>query len=213
MGRAAGRLIRPRGRGRCRSISRRRWRPSRCMRPACRPRPARRRSPIVAVPKSGLHMRERLDEALETRARAVSLSAHHQPCRQPDNPRGVAARLRPFRRRPHAGDARRRTSERPFRWMGDLDGAPVRNLDGAEIIRGAGAGPYGAGALTGVIALDGSVRRARSLRPRRFRGRAGYDRVGGYGALGAEPIDLMVSAVRRARSRLDPGDPRPRRGG
>jgi outer membrane receptor protein involved in Fe transport len=31
---------------------------------------------------------------------------------------------------------------------------PAEDLDSAEIVRGAGAGPYGAGALTGVIALD-----------------------------------------------------------
>jgi outer membrane receptor protein involved in Fe transport len=31
---------------------------------------------------------------------------------------------------------------------------PAEDMGGAEIVRGAGAGPYGAGALTGVIALD-----------------------------------------------------------
>ena len=31
---------------------------------------------------------------------------------------------------------------------------PAEDMSGAEVVRGAGAGPYGAGALTGVIALD-----------------------------------------------------------
>ena len=34
-------------------------------------------------------------------------------------------------------------------------GLPPETIDGAEIVRGAGSGPYGAGALTGVVALDG----------------------------------------------------------
>jgi len=34
-------------------------------------------------------------------------------------------------------------------------GLPPETLAGAEIVRGAGAGPYGAGALTGVVALEG----------------------------------------------------------
>src|SRR6202000_2477152 len=31
---------------------------------------------------------------------------------------------------------------------------PGEDIGGAQVVRGAGAGPYGAGALTGVIALD-----------------------------------------------------------
>jgi vitamin B12 transporter len=34
-------------------------------------------------------------------------------------------------------------------------GLPPETIDGANIVRGAGAGPYGAGALTGVVALEG----------------------------------------------------------
>jgi len=34
-------------------------------------------------------------------------------------------------------------------------GLPPETIDGINIVRGAGAGPYGAGALTGVVALDG----------------------------------------------------------
>ena len=33
-------------------------------------------------------------------------------------------------------------------------GLPPEDLGGATVVRGAGAGPYGAGALTGVVALD-----------------------------------------------------------
>jgi outer membrane receptor protein involved in Fe transport len=33
-------------------------------------------------------------------------------------------------------------------------GLPSEGIEGATIVRGAGAGPYGAGALTGVVALQ-----------------------------------------------------------
>src|ERR1700744_5106154 len=42
----------------------------------------------------------------------------------------------------------------PFGNWGIWTALPAEDLRGAEIVRGAGSGPYGAGALTGVIALD-----------------------------------------------------------
>src|SRR5471032_1206556 len=96
----------------------------------------------------------RLDQALETAPgvslfrRTTSLSAN--PTTQGVSMRGIAGS--------GAGRA-----------LVTLDGAPVNDpfggwviwtalpsegLEGATIVRGAGAGPYGAGALTGVIALQ-----------------------------------------------------------
>jgi outer membrane receptor protein involved in Fe transport len=70
---------------------------------------------------------------------------------------------------------------------------PAESLDGVSIVRGAGAGPYGAGALTGVVALDemsrpGAINAEASLAQRGgLRGAAALDQqVGG--------ADLMLSA-------------------
>jgi vitamin B12 transporter len=43
----------------------------------------------------------------------------------------------------------------PFGGWVIWSGLAPETIDGASVVRGAGAGPYGAGALTGVIALDG----------------------------------------------------------
>src|SRR5258707_12677628 len=42
----------------------------------------------------------------------------------------------------------------PFGGWGIWSALPPEDISGAQIVRGAAAGPYGAGALTGVIALD-----------------------------------------------------------
>lgn len=71
---------------------------------------------------------------------------------------------------------------------------PPEDLSGAEIVRGAGAGPYGAGALTGVIALDegsgGLTADASggSLGQRRVAAAGGtqWGKVSLYGSTGAE---------------------------
>ena len=136
-------------------------------------------------------MRERLDEALENTPglylfrRTTSLAA---------NPTTQGVSLRAF-----APSGAGRT-------LVTLDGVPQNDPFGGWVTwtalrprawtarRSSAAlarGPT-AGALTGVIALDEA-----SAAPDRYdldvsEGEHGYDRVGGYGALGAGPIDLMV---------------------
>jgi outer membrane receptor protein involved in Fe transport len=58
---------------------------------------------------------------------------------------------------------------------------PPESLDGLDIIRGAGAGPYGAGALTGIIAL-------------RERGGSGGVLVAGLSSRGGERVAASASA-------------------
>src|SRR3954462_7400581 len=108
----------------------------------------------VQIGQAELKQTPRLDQALESTPgvslfrRTTSLSAH--PTTQGVSLRAIAGS--------GAGRA-----------LVTLDGAPVNDpfggwviwtalpsegLDGATIVRGAGAGPYGAGALTGVIALQ-----------------------------------------------------------
>lgn len=86
---------------------------------------------------------------------------------------------------------------------------PSEDIAGAEIVRGAGAGPYGAGALTGVIALDeqsgdgiaaadasyGSENTQRAA----FAGGVGSDRVHFFGSASYESSDgwIPVSPAQR----------------
>ncbi|MEI9886195.1 MAG: TonB-dependent receptor [Rhizomicrobium sp.] len=70
---------------------------------------------------------------------------------------------------------------------------PNEDIGGAEIVRGAGAGPYGAGALTGVIALneargDGLVAADASLAERSGR------RAAASGGVTLGPVALFASA-------------------
>ena len=68
-------------------------------------------------------------------------------------------------------------------------GLPSETIDGATIVRGAGAGPYGAGALTGVVALEG-----RSGAPGGF---IGDVEGGGLGELrGAAVASTQVAGAR-----------------
>ncbi|MEI9996675.1 MAG: TonB-dependent receptor [Rhizomicrobium sp.] len=70
---------------------------------------------------------------------------------------------------------------------------PPEDIGGAQIVRGAGAGPYGAGALTGVIALneargDGLVAADASLAQRNGR------RLAAAGGTTVGPVTLFASA-------------------
>ncbi|MEI9963706.1 MAG: TonB-dependent receptor [Caulobacteraceae bacterium] len=70
---------------------------------------------------------------------------------------------------------------------------PPESLEGASVVRGAGAGPYGAGALTGVVALD------ELSRPGAIQGEVSAAQLGGVRAAAAtvQPVggaDLFLSA-------------------
>jgi outer membrane receptor protein involved in Fe transport len=72
-------------------------------------------------------------------------------------------------------------------------GLPPETIDGAHIVRGAGAGPYGAGALTGVVALDG-----RSSAPGGFigdvaAGGLGQVRAAAVASTAIDGVKLLVS--------------------
>jgi vitamin B12 transporter len=72
-------------------------------------------------------------------------------------------------------------------------GLPPETIDGANIVRGAGAGPYGAGALTGVVSLD-----ARADAPGGFVGDVaggglGEVRAAGVASATIGPAKVLVS--------------------
>ena len=139
------------------SIHRRRLRPSRSwwsIRRGCRPWAVTPRSAPCRSGRRNLKQTPRLDQALEN---APGVSLFRRTTSLSANPTTQGVSLRSI-----AGSGAGRA-------LVTLDGAPVNDpfggwviwtalpsegLDGATIVRGAGAGPYGAGALTGVIALQ-----------------------------------------------------------
>src|SRR4249920_2579839 len=108
----------------------------------------------VQIGQDILKVMPRVDQALET---APGVSLFRRTTSLSANPTTQGVSLRAI-----AGSGAGRA-------LVTLDGAPVNDpfggwviwtalppegLDGATIVRGAGAGPYGAGALTGTIALQ-----------------------------------------------------------
>jgi outer membrane cobalamin receptor len=69
---------------------------------------------------------------------------------------------------------------------------PPETIAGATIIRGAGAGPYGASALTGTVALD--ERSAPGFDLRFEAGERGFARFGGAGVVGDASFDALLAA-------------------
>lgn len=71
-------------------------------------------------------------------------------------------------------------------------GLPPELIERANIIRGAGAGPYGAGALTGVVSLD--ERSAQGFSLRAEHGARDYTRVGGVGVANGDAFSALLAA-------------------
>lgn len=70
---------------------------------------------------------------------------------------------------------------------------PTETIRGADIIRGAGAGPYGAGALTGTIDLQERAQPGFALSAEG--GERGYSRAAGMGAAQNDRFGVMLAAV------------------
>src|ERR1700735_1284236 len=110
---------------------------------------------IVAINPKILQVSDRLDEA---RAAAPGFSLFRRTSSLGANPTTQGVSLRAI-----AGSGASRAlvtldgvpQNDPFGGWVIWTGLPPETIDGANIVRGAGAGPYGAGALTGVVALEG----------------------------------------------------------
>src|SRR5258705_13496000 len=81
----------------------------------------------------------------------------------------------------------------PFGGWGIWSSLPAEDIQSAEIVRGAGAGPYGAGALTGVIAL--SERDGAGFIGDAFGGETGQGRFAGSGGVQYGKVRLGASAL------------------
>src|SRR5277367_3855186 len=110
---------------------------------------------IVAIDPKILQISDRLDEAL---AAAPGFSLFRRTSSLGANPTTQGVSLRAI-----GGSGASRAlmtldgvpQNDPFGGWVIWTGLPPETIDGANIVRGAGAGPYGAGALTGVVTLDG----------------------------------------------------------
>jgi outer membrane receptor protein involved in Fe transport len=76
---------------------------------------------------------------------------------------------------------------------------PPEDIESAEVVRGAGAGPYGAGALTGVVALSEAqgqgVTAADASIGSMSDGGLGYKRAAAAGGVYAGPVQFFASAA------------------
>ncbi len=125
---------------------------------------------IVAVDPKILQVSDRLDDAL---AAAPGFSLFRRTSSLGANPTTQGASLRGI-----AGSGASRAlvtldgvpQNDPFGGWVIWTGLPSEAVSGATLVRGAGAGPYGAGALTGVVALQQPAHIAGGVR-RRGRGR------------------------------------------
>ena len=134
---------------------------------------------IIRIDPAILAIGDRLDEALETAPgfslfrRTSSLGAN--PTTQGVSLRGIAG----------SGASRALVTldgvpqNDPFGGWVIWTGLPVEAISSATIVRGAGAGPYGAGALTGVVALEQPTSVPGGVAGEVEGGGLGYSRAGG----------------------------------
>ncbi|MFI4934291.1 MAG: TonB-dependent receptor [Caulobacterales bacterium] len=148
---------------------------------------------IVILTPETLRTRERLDEALE---QTPGLSLFRRTTSLAANPTTQGISLRAF-----APSGAGRTlvtldgvpQNDPFGGWVIWTALPAESLEGAEIVHGAGAGAYGAGALTGTVALSergGAPGGAADISG----GELGFGRVAGAIDERAGPLDLLLVA-------------------
>ena len=158
------------------------------------PAQAERVFSVVQVNRVALQTQPRLDEALEEVPglslfrRSSSLSANPTVegiSLREIGPTGAGRALVTLDGVPQ-GD--------PFGGWVIWSGLPSDSIQGVDVIRGAGAGPYGAGALTGTIAMKERVLQPGDWAADGEVGGLGYERGSAVGDVGVGPGDLFVSA-------------------
>lgn len=146
---------------------------------------------ILTIRPETLEVNDRLDEALES---APGFSLFRRTSSLGANPTTQGVSLRLFA---PSGAGRSLVTldgvpqNDPFGGWVIWTALPPESLAGAELVRGAGAGPYGAGALTGVVALT-EHGAAPALRLDLDGGELGYARVGAMADAPAGPVDLLI---------------------
>ena len=146
---------------------------------------------ILTLDPEQLRASDRLDEAL---AAAPGFSLFRRTSSLGANPTTQGVSLRSFA---PSGASRSLVTldgvpqNDPFGGWVIWTALPAEALAGAELVRGAGAGPYGAGALTGVVALT-EHGAAPAMAFNLDGGELGYARVGAMADAPAGPLDLLV---------------------
>jgi outer membrane receptor protein involved in Fe transport len=171
---------------------------------------------VVSLTKSDLTTSNQLDSALE---QVPGLSLFRRDSSLSANPTTQGVSLRSIA---PSGAGRALVTldgvpqNDPFGGWVIWSSLPAEDVAGAEIVRGAGAGPYGAGALTGVIALDeqsgdgvaaadvsyGSENTQRAA----FAGGAGSDRIHFFGSASYESSDGWIPVSPAQRGAADDAD-------
>ncbi len=82
----------------------------------------------------------------------------------------------------------------PFGGWVIFTGLPPESIGGAQIVRGSGAGPYGAGALTGVVALSERDGGPGDRVAEATLGESGYKRAAAAGSVMLDSAQLFLSA-------------------
>jgi outer membrane receptor protein involved in Fe transport len=149
---------------------------------------------IVTVNAGVLKLAERTDEAL---ASVPGFSLFRRTSSLGANPTTQGVSLRSI-----AGSGASRAlvtldgvpQNDPFGGWVIWTGLPPQAVAGASIVRGAGAGPYGAGALTGVVALQSPMNAAGGFAGEVEGGGLGYVRAAGVGAAELGGARLFVDA-------------------
>ena len=147
---------------------------------------------VIRLNADDLRPRQRLDEALAT-VPAVSLFRRNSSLAANPTTQGISLRaIAP------SGAGRTLVTldgvplNDPFGGWVIWSQVPTESLSGLDIVRGSGAGPYGAGALTGAISLR--ERDAGSVLDASIAERGGA-RLAGSGATALGPVSLVASGL------------------
>ncbi|RZJ05383.1 MAG: TonB-dependent receptor [Brevundimonas sp.] len=147
---------------------------------------------VIRLDADDLRAQQRLDEALAT-VPAVSLFRRNSSLGANPTTQGISLRaIAP------SGAGRTLVTldgvplNDPFGGWVIWSQVPSESLSGLDIVRGSGAGPYGAGALTGVVSLR--ERDAGSVLDASIAGRGGA-RLSGSGATTLGPIRMVASGL------------------
>lgn len=149
---------------------------------------------IVTVSPQALQASDQLDEALSA---VPGFSLYRRISSLGANPTTQGASLRGI-----AGSAASRAlvtldgvpQNDPFGGWVIWTGLPTEAISGATVVRGAGAGPYGAGALTGVVALQQPMSVPGGFEGDIEGGSQGYFRAAGITEMDDGPRQLFLDA-------------------
>ena len=149
---------------------------------------------IVRLDPAALRGADRLDEALDS---APGFSLYRRTSSLGANPTTQGVSLRGI-----AGSGASRAlvtldgvpQNDPFGGWVIWTGLPPESISGALLVRGAGAGPYGAGALTGVVALEQPTHIDGGATGDVAIGDLGYQRAAAIGEIDQGPARLFLDA-------------------